>query len=205
MKTIVYIIVILFLSFSHSYSVELEGGIFHSGSTLQIKIKPTGGSFNSSISQVKFAIKYLTSYSITFSPPVNYVPNMSFTYDQTKTSDPYTYQFYVFTGSASPNWGENSENLIMEVTISGGTGTGDFFLVSGEPLIGGSNPNWYAESLLGVTGGFSVELYQSSTTDAPLPVELSSFTALAKQNVVNLKWETKTEINNFGFEVRKIT
>ena len=39
--------------------------------------------------------------------------------------------------------------------------------------------------------------------DVPLPVELSSFTASIDQNVVNLKWQTKTEMNNYGFEIER--
>ncbi len=39
--------------------------------------------------------------------------------------------------------------------------------------------------------------------DLPLPVELSSFTATANQNTVHLKWETKTELNNSGFNVER--
>ena len=39
--------------------------------------------------------------------------------------------------------------------------------------------------------------------DAPLPVELSSFTASTNQSAVNLKWQTKTEVNNYGFEVER--
>ncbi len=37
----------------------------------------------------------------------------------------------------------------------------------------------------------------------PLPVELTSFTALAENNSVKLYWETATELNNFGFEVER--
>jgi hypothetical protein len=37
----------------------------------------------------------------------------------------------------------------------------------------------------------------------PLPVELSSFTASSNQNGVNLKWQTATEVNNYGFEIER--
>jgi hypothetical protein len=37
----------------------------------------------------------------------------------------------------------------------------------------------------------------------PLPVELSSFTASSNQNGVNLKWQTETEVNNYGFDVER--
>lgn len=37
-----------------------------------------------------------------------------------------------------------------------------------------------------------------------LPVELGSFSATRNQSVVNLAWETLTEINNKGFEIQKM-
>ena len=39
--------------------------------------------------------------------------------------------------------------------------------------------------------------------DAALPVELSSFTANVINNKVNLRWQTETEIDNYGFEVER--
>ncbi len=37
----------------------------------------------------------------------------------------------------------------------------------------------------------------------PLPVELASFTCIASDKTVELKWETITEINNHGFEIER--
>ncbi len=37
----------------------------------------------------------------------------------------------------------------------------------------------------------------------PLPVELTTFTALASGNVVELHWKTATEVNNYGFYVER--
>jgi len=37
----------------------------------------------------------------------------------------------------------------------------------------------------------------------PLPVELSSFSAILKNGNVLLKWRTDTEVNNYGFEVER--
>ena len=37
----------------------------------------------------------------------------------------------------------------------------------------------------------------------PVPVELTSFTASVIGNVVNLSWQTATEINNSGFSVER--
>ncbi|MFA6468898.1 MAG: T9SS type A sorting domain-containing protein [Bacteroidota bacterium] len=38
----------------------------------------------------------------------------------------------------------------------------------------------------------------------PLPVELTSFTAIAKGNGVELAWKTATEVNNHGFDVERM-
>ena len=48
-------------------------------------------------------------------------------------------------------------------------------------------------------GGFS---YQRST-DQSMPVELNLFTAFVKHNIVQLNWQTVTEVNNYGFEVER--
>ena len=52
-----------------------------------------------------------------------------------------------------------------------------------------------------VSPGNGFGAYQ--TTTAPLPVELASFTADILGSRVELKWNTSTENNNYGFEVQK--
>ena len=41
------------------------------------------------------------------------------------------------------------------------------------------------------------------TSDTPLPVELSSFSATVLENGVKLNWRTETEVNNYGFEIHR--
>ncbi len=43
----------------------------------------------------------------------------------------------------------------------------------------------------------------NSWSQAPLPVELTSFSASASGNNVELKWNTATEVNNYGFQVQR--
>ena len=38
---------------------------------------------------------------------------------------------------------------------------------------------------------------------APLPVELTSFSATTIGTTVKLSWKTDTEVNNYGFEVER--
>jgi hypothetical protein len=37
--------------------------------------------------------------------------------------------------------------------------------------------------------------------EGPLPVELSSFSAINLENGIKLKWRTETEVSNYGFEI----
>ncbi len=61
-----------------------------------------------------------------------------------------------------------------------------------------------------------IRLSSSSTTDlidynfdnfsfevVPLPVELTSFNAMCKEDGINLNWQTATEVNNFGFDIER--
>ncbi|MFO7447152.1 MAG: S8 family serine peptidase, partial [Ignavibacteriaceae bacterium] len=44
----------------------------------------------------------------------------------------------------------------------------------------------------------------NTTSDALLPVELLTFSVSASNKTVNLKWQTATEVNNYGFEIERL-
>jgi len=73
----------------------------------------------------------------------------------------------------------------------------------------GNNANmdsfmFYGESSTGnVANIFLDDFVYSNTATSILPVELTSFTASAKGSTVTLNWETKTEVDNNGFEVER--
>lgn len=50
---------------------------------------------------------------------------------------------------------------------------------------------------------FSDFMYATTNQDDPLPVELNTFSARAKDLNVELNWSTTTETNNYGFEVER--
>jgi hypothetical protein len=52
---------------------------------------------------------------------------------------------------------------------------------------------------LGTSGVYASNVNGSGV----LPVELASFSASAKQNAVELGWNTATEVNNYGFEIER--
>ncbi len=55
------------------------------------------------------------------------------------------------------------------------------------------------------SGNFNVDGIRVSTSwaNAPLPVELTSFSANVLNNQVLLDWRTATEVNNYGFEIQR--
>jgi hypothetical protein len=61
-------------------------------------------------------------------------------------------------------------------------------------------------SFFSTYSGTSVSNSNITFTDppnGPVPIELTSFIASVNKNIVELKWETKTEVNNYGFEVER--
>lgn len=58
---------------------------------------------------------------------------------------------------------------------------------------------WYYPAGIGPTESH----FQVSDDNAPLPVELSAFTAEVRNGVVHLAWTTASEQNNAGFEVQR--
>jgi len=202
MRSGIIFFVAMLLAAGEAGGVEGEGGIFASANVLTIKMKPTGGNFNTSVSGAQFGIKYLTAYGITFSAPVN-LTGIYFEFSTEVYSGPYSYRIYSWASYATLNWTQNTEYPVVQFTINGGTGTGDFTLVSGEGDVQSNDPNYYFESLSGVTGGYSNEVYQSTAINVPLPAQLRSFTASLRGAEVKLRWTTQTEADNYGFEVER--
>jgi hypothetical protein len=66
----------------------------------------------------------------------------------------------------------------------------------------GSTVNMTAKTVK-MTGLTSFSDFALTTSDNPLPVELANFSVKAKSRNANLTWETKTEVDNSGFEVQR--
>jgi uncharacterized delta-60 repeat protein len=61
--------------------------------------------------------------------------------------------------------------------------------------------NVYVTGRSSQTGGSLITTIKY--TEVPIPVELISFTAEVKENIVQLNWETASEKNNRGFEINR--
>ena len=93
--------------------------------------------------------------------------------------------------AASPSWTDVVTINFTTLNPSGSAG-----LIWQE-----SSPFWYIFDGDNATPWINGTFTDENTT--PLPVELSSFTASVKENAVDLKWQTKTEVNNYGFNVER--
>jgi hypothetical protein len=69
----------------------------------------------------------------------------------------------------------------------------------------GTNINFVLSSGTTSRAHTNVEVMEFTTTasDVSLPVELVSFTAFQKHNMVLLSWETASEVENFGFDIER--
>ncbi len=114
-------------------------------------------------------------------------------------------------------------SLVSGTAVSGGTvkitygvddGVSDFSqlvvaictTVNGTYLsLGGTGDATSVTSVIAYDPGSGSFLRMGSTGANVLPVEITSFTALARGSKVELNWNTATEVNNYGFEVERKT
>jgi len=69
---------------------------------------------------------------------------------------------------------------------------------------GNSYLTWVTTEIVGVFGNPPYTPGNwPNRNDTPLPVELFSFTANEKNEKIELNWKTKTEVNNYGFEIER--
>ena len=197
------LLIIIFVAGDYLYAQTADGGIFGSGSTLTVKFKPSAD-ITGTFTQGNFGIRWLHSLG----DGVN-LSGESGTFGYVNQgakalSGLYDYIVYASaSGIVSTTYTAGTEYTLMTVTVSGGVGVGSFELC---PDGFASNAGiWYI-----VLGGVNrrnpdpaLWYYQQTASDVPLPVELITFTASINQSAVNLKWQTKTEVNNYGFEVER--
>jgi hypothetical protein len=93
------------------------------------------------------------------------------------------------SGDENPGFNRNSDLHIGRYTGTAWVGT--------SAILGGTDPYTATASGFNTFSEFGVG------SDGALPVELSSFIASVSGNKVQLRWQTATEIDNYGFEIEK--
>jgi len=113
----------------------------------------------------------------------------SFTYDITFTYDPA--QIGVITSEDDIRLAKSNDNGVNWIPfLSSGTGAEHYLLNT-------------ADNTIKVHGLSSFSLFALTDVDGALPVELNSFSAAVSGRDINLKWETETEVNSYGFEIER--
>lgn len=66
--------------------------------------------------------------------------------------------------------------------------------------------NWVGITAINITAPYTYYWgFDDIIMNAALPVELTSFTATTKFNQVSLNWQTANEVNNYGFEIERMS
>jgi hypothetical protein len=182
----------------------VAGGIFHSGSTLEVRAKAGGGTVAGNLSEIQFTIRWDNNYGVSLgdvSSPYSIGKN-----GPDGVQSEFRYQKFVWTVGSTDvpiSWADGVEQSLMTVAVNQtGSGTGVFELAPDDFFPPGDKSGvWYIE--LG-TGSVTANppFYQSSTSGVPLPIQLASFSAsVVRGNDVEVAWKTVSETNNYGFEI----
>ena len=98
--------------------------------------------------------------------------------------------------------GLDAINLWVNPSLSGSEPPSDIQITSGTDA---SNLGGFQFFQRSTSGDEEVDGIRVATSwsQAPLPVELTSFSAIPKGNSIELNWRTATEVNNYGFDVER--
>ena len=92
-----------------------------------------------------------------------------------------------YQSNSATSWNPNANNWVYSISI-------DY-----------TNHRIYVGGIFTQINNGPISYFAGLTNpDDPLPVELSSFTASINNQSVELKWNTATEVNNYGFEVERL-
>jgi hypothetical protein len=215
MKNLYYIIVFVFLSLN---TVFAQAVALHTLTNFDVNITTHKFSFDiySQSTGVDNITVGLTSYYIDYNNAALNTPALSNVNSKYTAGSP-TGVYNAMTVELSPTTPQK-----IAVTIRWtGAGTGDILSTTGpigerictvtlNIVVGQENQNAMVSWDLANSAMTSSNLFQEVTNNfqgsfnSPLPVELSSFTGKAiDNNKVELNWITKTEVNNYGFDVER--
>ncbi len=111
-------------------------------------------------------------------------------------------------------WPTSGNNANVEITDDGGAHTLTMRIDKDTEIDGTQEPAW-PKDVVGVfnqydntspyTWGYQIQPRDLNDfwDDGTLPVELTTFSANVLSNGIMLKWQTATEVNNYGFEIQR--
>ena len=197
MKKIIYSFLIPILISSYNYCQPVVDGqfvvIINNGTNYIVKVQISTNTGTDALGDA----------TIPFTFNTNDLIYVSTTFQNFSGGD-----YYTATATNSP-----SDRISLNITFDTGSGTlvsnsfMDVATITFTTKHSSGSSNLAFASPLEFFSTSLVEQWTNGTfTDentTPLPVELSSFTASVNQNSVSLKWQTATELNNYGFDVER--
>jgi hypothetical protein len=139
--------------------------------------------FTGTVTQVRSGSHLIPAGSLGAGSPAPWGPEINFTTPYLYTGGHLTLEIKM-TGSGT-------SRSVDAIGTTAATGYGTMFAAY---WTGSLNP------VTGTQGNFAIVRFRGEDV---VPVELSSFTAAASNNSVNLNWTTQSETNNKGFEVQR--
>jgi len=107
---------------------------------------------------------------------------------------PTNYSTYAVAGTYSFVIPDSNANGVQRLEVFNGDGTS----FANDQAVGG-----FSGTVNAMVSPASDTVVSISSTNAPLPVELSSFSSSVSSLGVNLQWQTATELNSYGFDVER--
>lgn len=183
-------------------SSKVQAGITNTGTKLTVNALPDAN-LNGNFSNGVVTIAWPSSYAVTLGTITNNAGTWQVTGSGTNGSNNYV-NFVNVAVNTPINWTGGTSHPLFSVEVNQtGSGKGTFSLLNGVP--NARTGSWYFEfggsNLTNNTSPFYTQLI----SQVPLPVELTSFEAQNRNDNVELKWATATEVNNFGFELERKT
>jgi hypothetical protein len=215
-KRVLFLTVMLFAGINslqaYTFEIRVQPA---SGSNITVEMRQTDAgnspTTSNTVQDLTFGIYWDNNYGVNLGTLANKI-NTNVTKSGSETLDgtgTYEYQVFTITGSFTipSNWTDGAWKKIFDIPVSGGTGTGSFFIMddiieSGtyQPffqidLPGPTYSDYYIGNNLSING---------SASGVPLPVTLTHFDVTAQgQTDAKLTWQTATEMNNRGFYVER--
>lgn len=217
-------IIILLLAVTSINAQHFEGTFTNSGNIVSFKIKPVGGNITESITYIDFSIRYAPALNVTFkniTPNSTDFPGVNIQKFAEREFNGKKYMRFAHnTGTIGmKTYLNNTEYTVFTVElVDMANAFGDFELVS--DLSSENTPQ--TEYIFSVNNSIGIPItdqtapysyfyatqsnplgseYVLSLANVALPIELSTFDAIARQQDIDLYWEASSEINLSGYEL----